>query len=52
MSYKAVANAKRAKRGEVIMEAVALTTGELTQEEYHIVSSSGTFHLWSLFSLI
>lgn len=45
ISYKAVVNAKHSKREESIMEAVALTTRELTQEEHHIVSSSSTFHL-------
>lgn len=45
MSYKAIVNAKRAKRDEAIRETAALTTRELSQEEQRIASSSGTFHL-------
>ena len=44
MSYKVIVDAKRAKRKEELRETVALTTGELTQEEYHIASSSGMFY--------
>jgi len=47
MSYQVVVNAERAKREEAIRETAALITGELSQEERRIASSSGTPHLHS-----